>query len=35
MNEIFQDLITEGVVLIYLNNILIFTSGNPWMNINA
>jgi hypothetical protein len=26
MNEIFQDLITEGVVSIYLNNILIFTN---------
>jgi hypothetical protein len=27
MNEIFQDLITEGVVSIYLNNILIFTES--------
>jgi hypothetical protein len=27
MNEIFQDLITEGVVSIYLNNILIFTNS--------
>jgi hypothetical protein len=26
MNEIFQDLITEGVVSIYLDNILIFTN---------
>jgi hypothetical protein len=26
MNEIFQDLITEGIVSIYLNNILIFTN---------
>jgi hypothetical protein len=26
MNEIFQDLITEGVISVYLNNILIFTS---------
>jgi hypothetical protein len=26
MNEIFQDLITEGVVSIYLNDILIFTN---------
>jgi hypothetical protein len=26
MNEIFQDLITEGVISIYLNNILIFTN---------
>jgi hypothetical protein len=26
MNEIFQDLITEGVVSVYLNDILIFTS---------
>jgi hypothetical protein len=26
MNEIFQDLITEGVVSVYLNNILIFTN---------
>jgi hypothetical protein len=25
MNEIFQDLITEGVVSVYLDNILIFT----------
>src|SRR6266853_3979795 len=25
MNEIFQDLISEGVVCVYLNNILIFT----------
>jgi hypothetical protein len=25
MNKIFQDLITEGVISIYLNNILIFT----------
>jgi hypothetical protein len=27
MNEIFQDLITEGVVSVYLNGILIFTSS--------
>jgi hypothetical protein len=27
MNEIFQDLITEGVVLVYLDDILIFTSS--------
>jgi hypothetical protein len=27
MNKIFQDLITEGVVSVYLNNILIFTSS--------
>jgi hypothetical protein len=27
MNEIFQDLITEGVVSIYLNDILIFTNS--------
>jgi hypothetical protein len=27
MNEIFQDLITEGVVSVYLNNILIFTDS--------
>src|SRR6202142_2450875 len=27
MNEIFQDLITQGVVLIYLNDILIFTTS--------
>jgi hypothetical protein len=27
MNEIFQDLITEGVVSVYLNNILIFTNS--------
>jgi hypothetical protein len=27
MNEIFQDLITEGVVSVYLNDILIFTSS--------
>jgi hypothetical protein len=27
MNEIFQDLITEGIVSIYLNNILIFTNS--------
>jgi hypothetical protein len=26
MNEIFQDLITEGIISIYLNNILIFTN---------
>jgi hypothetical protein len=26
MNEIFQDLITEGIVSIYLDNILIFTN---------
>jgi hypothetical protein len=26
INEIFQDLITEGVVSVYLNNILIFTN---------
>jgi hypothetical protein len=26
MNEIFQDLITEGVVSVYLNDILIFTN---------
>jgi hypothetical protein len=26
MNEIFQDLITEGVVSVYLDDILIFTS---------
>jgi hypothetical protein len=27
MNEIFQDLITEGIVLVYLNDILIFTNS--------
>jgi hypothetical protein len=27
MNEIFQDLITEGVISIYLNDILIFTNS--------
>jgi hypothetical protein len=27
MNEIFQDLITEGVVSVYLDDILIFTSS--------
>jgi hypothetical protein len=27
MNEIFQDLITEGVVSVYLDNMLIFTSS--------
>jgi hypothetical protein len=27
MNKIFQDLITEGVVSVYLDNILIFTSS--------
>jgi hypothetical protein len=27
MNEIFQDLITDGIVSIYLNNILIFTNS--------
>jgi hypothetical protein len=27
MNEIFQDLITEGVVSVYLDNILIFTNS--------
>jgi hypothetical protein len=27
MNEIFQDLITEGVISMYLNNILIFTNS--------
>jgi hypothetical protein len=27
MNEIFQDLITEGIVSVYLNNILIFTNS--------
>jgi hypothetical protein len=27
MNEIFQDLITEGVISVYLNNILIFTNS--------
>jgi hypothetical protein len=27
MNEIFQDLITEGVVSVYLNDILIFASS--------
>jgi hypothetical protein len=27
MNEIFQDLITEGVISVYLNNILIFTDS--------
>jgi hypothetical protein len=27
MNEIFQDLITEGVVSVYLNDILIFTNS--------
>jgi hypothetical protein len=27
INEIFQELITEGVVSIYLDNILIFTSS--------
>jgi hypothetical protein len=26
MNEIFQDLITKGVVSVYLNDILIFTN---------
>jgi hypothetical protein len=26
MNEIFQDLITEGVIFVYLNDILIFTN---------
>jgi hypothetical protein len=26
MNEIFEDLITQGVISIYLNDILIFTS---------
>jgi hypothetical protein len=26
MNEIFQDLIAEGVISVYLNNILIFTN---------
>jgi hypothetical protein len=26
MNEIFQDLITEGIISIYLNDILIFTN---------
>jgi membrane-anchored glycerophosphoryl diester phosphodiesterase (GDPDase) len=26
MNEIFQDLITEGIISIYLDNILIFTN---------
>jgi hypothetical protein len=27
MNEIFQDLITEGIVSVYLNDILIFTKS--------
>jgi hypothetical protein len=27
MNKVFQDLITEGVVSVYLNDILIFTSS--------
>jgi hypothetical protein len=27
MNEIFQDLITKGIISIYLNNILIFTNS--------
>jgi hypothetical protein len=27
MNEIFQDLITKGIVSVYLNNILIFTNS--------
>jgi hypothetical protein len=27
MNEVFQDLITEGVVSVYLDDILIFTSS--------
>jgi hypothetical protein len=27
MNEIFQDLITEGIVSVYLDNILIFTNS--------
>jgi hypothetical protein len=27
MNEIFQDLITEGIVSVYLNDILIFTNS--------
>jgi hypothetical protein len=27
MNEIFQDLITEGVISVYLNDILIFTNS--------
>jgi hypothetical protein len=27
MNEIFQDLITKGVVSVYLNDILIFTNS--------
>jgi hypothetical protein len=27
MNEIFQDLITEGIVLVYLDDILIFTNS--------
>jgi hypothetical protein len=27
MNEIFQDLITEGVISVYLDNILIFTNS--------
>jgi len=25
MNDIFQDLIAEGIIVVYLNNILIFT----------
>jgi hypothetical protein len=34
MNEIFQDLITKGIVSIYLNDILIFTNSfeeHCWM----
>jgi hypothetical protein len=27
MNEIFQNLITEGVISVYLDNILIFTNS--------
>jgi hypothetical protein len=27
INEIFQDLITEGVILVYLDDILIFTNS--------
>jgi hypothetical protein len=27
MNEIFQDLITEGIISVYLDNILIFTNS--------
>jgi hypothetical protein len=27
INEVFQDLITEGIISVYLNNILIFTNS--------